>query len=336
MTEEERPLFSVIIPIFNAEKSIIKCVDSVLNQDNLNYEIILIDDGSKDNSPKICDEYVSKYSKIKVLHKENGGVSVARRDGVEMSSGKYVICIDSDDWIGRNLFNNAEIIINKFNPEIIIYGFKIEDIRGRIKENNPYRKGWYSRENIETEIFPILIQSEKCEYFHPSVCGAIFNRNLLLQNMIANDKASIGEDQASIIPTIAKAKSMYIMDGCYYYYQYNRNSITKKREPFEWSYPKIVNEHIAANIDLNKFDFRKQMYRKICHDFWNAAFSQFYSKKSYNFVKKDIFKHMEEEFYKRAIERAEFKGSNKAMFMINALRKRRIFLMYLYSKIRRY
>lgn len=92
-------LLSVIIPVFKAEKSLCKCIDSIIRQSYKNLEIILIDDGSPDNCPAICDDYARKDNRIKVIHKQNEGVSCARNTGLENASGEYIAFVDSDDYI---------------------------------------------------------------------------------------------------------------------------------------------------------------------------------------------------------------------------------------------
>ena len=102
--EIEKEKISVIIPVYNVEKYLKRCLDSVINQTYKNLEIILVDDGSTDNSGKICDEYAKNDKRIIVIHKENGGVSVARNIGLDICTGDYVNFIDSDDWIDLKFF----------------------------------------------------------------------------------------------------------------------------------------------------------------------------------------------------------------------------------------
>ena len=96
---KDNPLISVVIPIYKVEKYLCECVDSVINQTYTNLEIILVDDGSPDNCPAICDDYASKDSRIKVIHKENGGQSSARNAGIKIAKGEYISFIDSDDYV---------------------------------------------------------------------------------------------------------------------------------------------------------------------------------------------------------------------------------------------
>ena len=112
------PLISVIVPVYNADKHLGKCLDSILNQSYHNLEIILVDDGSTDNSASICDEYASKNNRIKVLHKKNSGQASARNTGIEMAVGEFITFVDDDDWIESNMY---EVLMNnamRFNADI--------------------------------------------------------------------------------------------------------------------------------------------------------------------------------------------------------------------------
>lgn len=106
----KKDLISIIVPIYNAEKYLKRCIESIISQTYLNLEIILVDDGSKDNSSKICDDYANKDNRIKVIHKENEGVSKARNDGLKLATGKYILFVDSDDWLEKEM---CEKMINK-------------------------------------------------------------------------------------------------------------------------------------------------------------------------------------------------------------------------------
>ncbi len=118
------PMFSIIVPVYKVEKYLCQCVDSLLTQDFDDYEIILVDDGSPDSCPQICDEYASRNERVRVVHKPNGGLSDARNEGVKVSKGKYLTFVDSDDfWIGTEVLSGVSQIINKFHPDIVVSDF---------------------------------------------------------------------------------------------------------------------------------------------------------------------------------------------------------------------
>ena len=108
---------SVIIPVYNAEQYLKDCVDSIINQSYQNFELILVDDGSSDNSPKICDDYAAKDNRIIVIHKSNNGVSAARKTGLDNASGDYIMYVDSDDWLDINTMERCIGVVHK-NPKI--------------------------------------------------------------------------------------------------------------------------------------------------------------------------------------------------------------------------
>lgn len=112
------PLISVIVPIYNVEKYLARCVDSIVNQTYKNLEIILVDDGSPDRCPQMCDDYAKKDSRIKVVHKNNGGLSDARNAGMAVATGKYISFIDSDDYVSDDFFECLLDVVNKENSDI--------------------------------------------------------------------------------------------------------------------------------------------------------------------------------------------------------------------------
>ena len=123
------PLISVIIPVYKVEKYLNKCVDSVLNQTYKNLEIILVDDGSPDKCPEICDEYAKKDDRIKIIHKQNGGLSDARNVGIEKSTGEYITFIDSDDYVDSNyieqLYKLFDILYRVIHFVLMILAFSL-------------------------------------------------------------------------------------------------------------------------------------------------------------------------------------------------------------------
>lgn len=128
------PLISVIVPVYNVEKYLPRCIDSILNQTYKNLEIILVDDGSPDNCPAICDEYAQKDSRIKVIHKANGGVSSARNVGLDVATGEYIGFVDSDDWIEPDMYEFLFMRATDYNVDISRCASVWEYGKGRCEE----------------------------------------------------------------------------------------------------------------------------------------------------------------------------------------------------------
>lgn len=129
---EKMPLISVVIPVYNVEKYLNQCVDSLLNQDFKNYEIILINDGSKDSSPAICDEYSKKHDNIIALHQENSGVGFARNKGIEIAKGEYLYFLDSDDFVVDTFFETVAPYLSH-SIDVLQFGFTRVSVAGQIK-----------------------------------------------------------------------------------------------------------------------------------------------------------------------------------------------------------
>ena len=121
------PKLSVIVPIYNVEQYIHKCVDSILNQNFKDFELILVDDGSPDSCGKICDEYAQKDERVKVIHKVNGGLSDARNFGLEKAKGEYVSFIDSDDWVDENIYSESLKYMEENDLDIVC--FDVTEVR---------------------------------------------------------------------------------------------------------------------------------------------------------------------------------------------------------------
>ena len=116
------PVVSVIVPVYNVEKYIHRCVDSILAQTFTDFELILVDDGSPDNCPAICDEYAEKDSRIRVIHQENGGLSAARNAGLDVATGEYISFVDSDDWVESGFLMKMASQMNKDNSQMVVSG----------------------------------------------------------------------------------------------------------------------------------------------------------------------------------------------------------------------
>lgn len=299
------PKFSVIIPIYNVEKYLRQCVDSVLNQEYTDFEVILVDDGSPDRCPEICDEYAIKDSRVRVIHKENAGVSLARQDGVAAARGEYVAFVDSDDRVTADYF---DVISKHTDVDIIHFGYTVERADGTITNRLPKtREGLLQKADIEKEIFPYLIQSEAATYYCPSLWRHVFKRELFAANMVRDKVIKIGEDSACVIPCVYHAKSLYCIHRCLYVYHYNDISATKGNRVFPWDGPALIAEHLEEQINISAYDFRKQLDRKIVHELFLVAASQFYRKESYRAICRDVDAYIKQPYYQNAIKCCKYR-----------------------------
>lgn len=247
------PFFSIIVPVYKVEQYLAQCVDSLLQQNFDDYEIILVDDGSPDRCPEICDKYAAKYPQIKVLHKSNGGLSEARNKGIEIAQGEYIIFIDSDDfWISNDVLSSINKIIEKNHPDIIVSD-SIKYYTSKDKYLYPDKTcdiSYNGKQKIE-----IL----KYLYFdHADLKIAAWQkfvkRDLIDNNIFTKDLLS--EDIDWSLKIYPKAKSIYVYDKPYYAYrQMREGSITNKASlrSFE-SIMHIINQwkNIIPNLNILK------------------------------------------------------------------------------------
>lgn len=220
--------FSVIVPIYNVEKYLKRCIESVLGQTCKDFELILVDDGSPDNCPKICDEYAAENSNIKVIHKENGGLVSARQAGVKIASGEYVFNLDGDDALLPNALECAKQIISETDADIVSFSYK-EYRNGRTKDviNNIVPVGLYNREDIEKKIYPHILSDINMDHLFYFVWGRAIRRSLVTPHQLnVTTEISLGEDISCMIPCYLEANSLYMDDTPVYLYTIRENSLT--------------------------------------------------------------------------------------------------------------
>lgn len=301
--------FSFIVPVYNAEKYLRYCIDSLINQNFTNYQIILVDDGSTDNSYSICKDYSNKYDYISVIHKSNGGAVSARFCGLQNAIGEYILFVDADDWVSLDYCKFTNDLIEQFHPDIIYTCFKqVFPNEKEIIEKPPVKIGYYDKEQMKKVIYPFLIEDIKAKYVRNGLCGNAIKRKLLLKYHIKEQlRISVGEDAACFKPCVYHASSIFISDYISYYYRQNNLSITKSKNVFALDGARLIAQHYYNTIDCDNNDMQLQINRNIVHNFFNIAMSQFNSSLSYKEVKKIILKELDNSFYYNAINKCNYK-----------------------------
>ena len=242
---------SIIVPIYNVETELRKCVSSILAQTYKDIEIILVDDGSPDNCGVICDEYARKDNRIVVIHKENGGLVNARKSGLEKSTGQFISYVDGDDWIEEDFIQELVDCQQKYNVDIVVAGFS-KDIGDISDEHaNVIPSGFYDKHRMITEIYPRMICAG--EYFYFGICSYVWNKlfkkELLYDCQMAVDpRISVGEDSCVVFPVLLKSNSLYISESAnYHYYQKafsmlkSMDSLEKEKEKISWLNDYLLN-----------------------------------------------------------------------------------------------
>ena len=209
---------SIIVPVYNVEEYIDKCIDSLLQQTYKNIEIILVDDGSTDLSGEKCDNYKSQDERILVFHKSNGGLADARNYGINKSSGDFLIFVDSDDWIESNTVENAISVMNDDQSDMVVYGITIDYENGKKKVKAPLKK-----ECIDKKRALIYINSFKG--IDVSACNKMFKRKLF--NNISFPYGKLCEDYYIMYKIFDCCSKISIIPSPYYHYFQRTNSISR-------------------------------------------------------------------------------------------------------------
>lgn len=325
--------FSVIVPIYNKEKYIKECIDSVLNQSFNNYELILVDDGSTDNSKVVIDDYAKLNKQIKVIHKENGGLVSARKAGTKLANGEYIVCLDADDYLKENYLLNINNEIEKNHADIICMNYTQLDFNKETTKTLDYRKGYYSKEDIVNEIYPSLIQRRDTKHFNVNIWSKAYKKDLYKDIQLnVNDEVKIGEDGCVSIPCIYLANSLSIIDDASYVYRHNDDSMTSRKAVLKEEYPKLVYKEYTKYI--NKNEFKDQLNRFVTHQVFSLIISEFNRKESYKEIKNRILNILNDDFYNTCIKEAKFTNNIVASMMHITLKYKLIGIIKLLSWIK--
>lgn len=252
----ENQLISIIIPVYNVEKYLKECLDSVTNQTYKNLEIILIDDGSTDSSGEICDEFIKKDNRIRVIHKQNGGLSSARNAGLDIMQGEYLAFVDSDDIIDESYIQTLFDMIQKYNTKISMIGFcKFKNIKelDEYKNQNSNSKDFVLSSH---DIFKLSFLPYNA--FMTTAWTNLYNKeifkNLRFREGILFEDTDI---YFEIIETYNSSKSVAFCDKKLYFYRQQEDSIMKKFNEKKLSKIEIANKFadkiVEKYSDLKKY-----------------------------------------------------------------------------------
>jgi glycosyltransferase involved in cell wall biosynthesis len=212
---EDSPLISVIVPVYKVEPYLRKCVDSILSQTYQNLEVILVDDGSPDGCPAICDEYAKKDARVRVIHKENGGLVSARMVGLKVAQGIYIQFVDSDDWIEANMIELLQKKAAQTNADIVICGFYFGSSLA-----SPY-------EAIQMDSVDSLVAMRGAvngDFLYGFLWNKLIRRQLLIKAV--PPPSDFMEDRVFSLQIAFGAEKISVISNRLYHYRYNENSLS--------------------------------------------------------------------------------------------------------------
>ena len=234
------PFFSIVLPIYNVEKYLDRCIKSILNQNFNDYEIILIDDGSPDNCPQICDKWEQKDKRIKVIHKQNEGLGMARNTGLENAIGKYMFFLDSDDYILPGLLNEMFEYLNSKECDIVFYGFQRTDKNGNILNKaipNPYKDYYDNNIEIKNNLLSDFIMQNPRSSVQTNLAISAWNccisKEFLDKNRLqfVSEREYISEDLYFYLEIFEHLNKVGFIKKIYYSYCQNEGSLTSSYKP---------------------------------------------------------------------------------------------------------
>lgn len=231
----EQKLVSIVVPIYKVEKYLDRCLRSIVNQSYQNLEIILVDDGSPDRCPEMCEAWAEKDSRIKVVHKQNAGLGMARNTGIEHASGEYICFFDSDDYVDERLVEKACERMARDNADIVVFGMANVDAHGRvIGERIPQtEKQLFEGDAVRTEFLPDLID---CSCNHArnremtfSAWSCMYSMELIRRTQwrFVSERQNISEDSYSLIWLYRYVQRVSVLAEAMYYYCLNGASLTQ-------------------------------------------------------------------------------------------------------------
>ncbi|MEF2901582.1 MAG: glycosyltransferase family 2 protein [Terrisporobacter sp.] len=334
-----KPEISVIVPVYNSENNLCECIDSLINQTFINIEILLIDDGSTDKSGEICDKYMKIDKRIKVFHKKNKGVSNSRNEGIEYSTGRFIMFCDSDDYVDKDWCENMYYYANRQEKNLVLSGYTSINLRIKQKTKNTYDMKCNDKVLIllKSQFF-ILYEN----ILFNSVCNKIYNSKIIKEYGIYFDEnVCLGEDLIFNIEYLKFAgnKIIVLNKSLYNYILRDTESLDYKYqenlfEKYKYLSKQLYDAMLYHNVNMKKYEvlYWKRYYYKFEIIFNNTFHkknnSSWFNKMNYNnsICKTNLFK--------KSISRLSENDIEKNY--LRALKTENYYIIYFYLLLRNF
>ena len=345
MAKTKTPKVSVVVPVYKTERYLAQCVDSILKQTFRNLELILVDDGSPDNSGKLCDEYELSDERVKVIHQKNSGQTIARQNGVMLATGEYILLFDSDDWLELDA---VEVMVNaayKEKADIVTFNGYFNYTNHQSAVRQPTKSGIFDKSGLMKDIYPKMVYSGRFFYFgiYASMWNKLFRRELVTPNLMAtNPYVRIGEDGITTFASFLDANKVCVLgDAFLYHYRDNQASITRSYCKDQFKSALLL---ISSLKDMNKsrlsvYDLSTQIDYYFLYNLRSIIVEEFYyvHKKSligrYRYVKSMVDSTEAQSTFKKTAY-AGMDRSAKLFFIM--LKKRRVLLVIILAMFKAY
>lgn len=261
---------SVVIPVYNVEKFLAKCLRSVIAQSYADLEIILVNDGSTDGSAEICEYFANADSRIKVIHQLNEGVSVARNTGINVATGNFVTFLDSDDWLEKDMYSGMISKLEKHPQLDMIMGDTVLVFNDhKIRKSEFIREGYYTEADIKAELYDTLLVTEDFAKIPiVSACSMMVRRNILLESKIYFEPSlKYCEDYLFIAEIMVNLRSFFYVKGLFSYnYRQYSTSRSKLLQTDWWVNLVGLNTKLKILLENSRdYDFTRQLKLQLIH-----------------------------------------------------------------------
>ncbi len=261
-------LISVIVPVYNVEKYLNRCVKSIINQSFKNIEIILVDDGSPDNCPKMCDEFAKEDSRIKVIHKKNAGLGMARNSGLDIAIGEYIAFVDSDDYLPINALEKMYDAAKENQADTVLGGYYREGKDGFKECYLPFSDVSYEgKEDIIDNVLVNMLGSPR-EYYDDvmlkrSAWASLYSRKVIVDNKLAfhSEREFISEDVIFDLDYYPNANKVVLIKDLVYYYCSNGSSLTLSYNPERYKKYVILANEVEKRAKALNLSINDRLYR---------------------------------------------------------------------------
>lgn len=339
------PLVSVIIPVYNTAKYLDNCIQSICNQTLSDWEVILVDDGAKDESPEMCDAWVQKDSRIRVIHKENEGLGLTRNAGLRIATGEFVCFLDSDDTIDSDTLEYCSNVLKTEVADACFYGRKTQGKDGMFTINKDVpKKLVYVGEEVKKEFAQIYIGKLPTEnstsYIQASACCGMYRRCIIEDNKIQflSERVCLSEDTFFNLDFCNNAGKVLIIPKDFYNYTYNANSLTKSYNPNKINQTKSYIRQLEKYAE--SYSLMDNVNDRIAYSFYiYFRHAMEYEVKAWQLngfmnTYKRVFELCRDSFLIEWVKKVSVEGldKKKKMFVTLFLKKQAVMLMLYYMR----
>lgn len=270
----ENGLVSIVLPIYNVEKYLDRSITSVVNQTYKKLEIILVDDGSPDRCPQMCEEWAKKDSRIKVVHKKNAGLGMARNTGIENAHGEYICFFDSDDYIALDTIEKVVQTASQVEADLILFGHYEVDRNNHEEAFVPHMgKKYYQGDEVQSVVLPAMISFDPCTgesaNLGMSACMSAYRYSLIHRNewRFVSERDLISEDVYSMLCLMKDVQSVAVIPEAFYYYCENGASLSHTYR--EDRYARLKTFYTACMSKCNEFGYNQDVKERFAHGHMN-------------------------------------------------------------------